>query len=387
MMRLRKGAAIAAAAGALTAMTVTGCSGSLDPDAVVMTVGGEEVTLGVANFYARMTQAQYETYYLGMMSSNGMTMTAEDMWNQEYDGETTEESTKESLLESLQNMYVISQHAEEYDVSLTEDEEKAISDAADQFGKDNTDEAKDKVSGYKKDIEKYLELVTIQTKMDSAMKEGVDEEVSDEEAAQKAMDYVFFSYTTTDDSGATVALSDDEKTALKTTAENLTERVKNGEEMADVAEESSTAVQEATFDAETSTYDADLIAAADALAEVGDVTDVIETDNGLYVAQLTSLLDRDATDTKKQEIVEERKQEQYDSLLEDWKDAADIEVDEKVWDKIDFIDQGVTIITSEDEESTEEGTSAEDSEDTSDSGSSEDEASSGEEAADEGTEE
>ena len=387
MMRLRKGAAIAAAAGALTAMTVTGCSGSLDPDAVVMTVGGEEVTLGVANFYARMTQAQYETYYLGMMSSNGMTMTAEDMWNQEYDGETTEESTKESLLESLQNMYVISQHAEEYDVSLTEDEEKAISDAADQFGKDNTDEAKDKVSGYKKDIEKYLELVTIQTKMDSAMKEGVDEEVSDEEAAQKAMDYVFFSYTTTDDSGATVALSDDEKTALKTTAENLTERVKNGEEMADVAEESSTAVQEATFDAETSTYDADLIAAADALAEVGDVTDVIETDNGLYVAQLTSLLDRDATDTKTQEIVEERKQEQYDSLLEDWKDAADIEVDEKVWDKIDFIDQGVTIITSEDEESTEEGTSAEDSEDTSDSGSSEDEASSGEEAADEGTEE
>ena len=387
MMRLRKGAAIAAAAGALAAMTVTGCSGSLDPDAVVMTVGGEEVTLGVANFYARMTQAQYETYYLGMMSSNGMTMTAEDMWNQEYDGETTEESTKESLLESLQNMYVISQHAEEYDVSLTEDEEKAISDAADQFGKDNTDEAKDKVSGYKKDIEKYLELVTIQTKMDSAMKEGVDEEVSDEEAAQKAMDYVFFSYTTTDDSGATVALSDDEKTALKTTAENLTERVKNGEEMADVAEESSTAVQEATFDAGTSTYDADLIAAADALAEVGDVTDVIETDNGLYVAQLTSLLDRDATDTKKQEIVEERKQEQYDSLLEDWKDAADIEVDEKVWDKIDFIDQGVTIITSEDEESTEEGTSAEDSEDTSDSGSSEDEASSGEEAADEGTEE
>ena len=62
-------------------------------------------------------------------------------------------------------------------------------------------------------------------------------------------------------------------------------------------------------------------------------------------------------------------------------------MDEKVWDKIDFIDQGVTIITSEDEESTEEGTSAEDSEDTSDSGSSEDEASSGEEAADEGTEE
>ena len=78
-MQLRKRAAMAAAAAALAATTITGCSGSLDTEAVVMTVGDEEVTLGVANFYARMTQAQYETYYLSMMSSNGMTMTAEDI--------------------------------------------------------------------------------------------------------------------------------------------------------------------------------------------------------------------------------------------------------------------------------------------------------------------
>lgn len=356
MMRLRKGAAIAAAAGALAAMTVTGCSGSLDTEAVVMTIGDEEVTLGVANFYARLTQAQYETYYLSMMSG----MTAEDMWNQEYEGATTEETTKEGLLESLQNMYLISQHAEEYDISLTEDEQKAITEAAEQFDADNTDEAKDVVSGYKKDIEKYLELVTIQNKMDSVMRDGVDEEVSDEEAAQKAMNYVFLSYTTTDDSGTTLALGDDEKAALKTTAEDLVEQVRNGEEMADVAEQSSLTVQEATFDGESTTYDADLIAAADALAEVGDVTDVIETDGGLYVAQLTSLLDRDATDAKKDEIVEERRQEQYNSLLEEWKEAADIEVNEKVWNKIDFIDQGVTITTSADEESTQEDTSAAD---------------------------
>lgn len=372
MMRLRKGAALAAVVGTLAAMTVTGCSGSLDTDAVVMTVGDEEVTLGVANFYARMTQAQYETYYLSMMN-NGMT--AEDMWNQEYEGETTEETTKDGLLESLQNMYLISQHAEDYDIALTEEEEKAISEAADQFDEDNTEEAKEAVSGYKKDIEKYLELVTIQNKMYSVMREGVDEEVSDEEAAQKAMDYVFFSYTTTDDSGNTTELSDDEKTALKTAAQNLSDRVKAGEDMSDVAEESSATVQEATFDSETTTYDADLIAAADALAEVGDVTDVIETDNGLYVAQLTSLLDRDATDTKKEEIVEERRQEQYDSLLDEWKDATEINVNDKVWNKIDFINQGVTIITTEEDTSTDNsttGSGATDGDSSTDTGTSDD---------------
>lgn len=380
-MQLRKRAAMAAAAAALAATTITGCSGSLDTEAVVMTVGDEEVTLGVANFYARMTQAQYEAYYLSMMSSNGMTMTAEDMWNQEYEGETTEQTTKDGLLESLQNMYLISQHAEEYGVSLTEEEQDAISEAAAQFDEDNTDEAKEAVSGYKKDIEKYLELVTIQSKMDSPMREGVDEEVSDEEAAQKAMNYVFFSYTTTDESGNSAELSDDEKTALQTTAQNLSERVKAGEDMADVAEESSATVQEATFDGESTTYDADLIAAADALEEVGDVTDVIETDSGLYVAQLTSLLDRDATDARKDEIVEERRQEQYDSLLEEWRDATEISVDEKVWNKIDFIDQGVTIITSEEEDTSTDSSSSTD-ESTTDNGSADDGSS-----ADDGTSE
>ena len=65
------------------------------------------------------------------------------------------------------------------------------------------------------------------------------------------------------------------------------------------------------------------------------------------MGQLTSLLDRDATDQEKNNIVEERRQEQYDSLLEEWRDGVKIEVDEKAWDKIDFNETGVTIITPE----------------------------------------
>ena len=111
------------------------------------------------------------------------------------------------------------------------------------------------------------------------------------------------------------------------------------------------------------------------------MTDVIETDSGLYVAQLTSLLDRDATDARKDEIVEERRQEQYDSLLEEWRDATEISVDEKVWNKIDFIDQGVTIITSEEEDTSTDSSSSTD-ESTTDNGSADDGSS-----ADDGTSE
>ena len=349
-MRLGKRAAAVTAAGVLAAVSVTGCSGSIDTDAVVATVGDEEITLGVANFYARLTQGEYETYYASMMG-----MTAEDMWAQEYDEDTTfEEQIKDSVMESLEDMYVLSQHAADYDIALTEEEESAISDAAEQFEADNTDAAKEAVSGYKKDIEKVLELVTIQNKMDSAMKEGVDEEVSDEEAAQKSMQYVLFSYTTTDDSGNSTELTDEEKEELKTTAQSLADRTAAGEEFATVAEELGAEAQTATFDSESTSPNEDLIAAADALQNEGDVTELVEADSGIYVAELTSLLDREATDAEKESIVEQRRQDQFDSLLEEWKDAIEIEVNDRVWNKVDFIDQGVTVVTPEEETDTTE---------------------------------
>ena len=84
MIRFGKRAAVLMAAGVFTAASVTGCSGSIDTDAVVATVGDEDITLGVANFYARLTQAQYETYYASMMG-----MTADAMWTQEIEEGTT----------------------------------------------------------------------------------------------------------------------------------------------------------------------------------------------------------------------------------------------------------------------------------------------------------
>ena len=350
MIRFGKRAAVLTAAGVFSAITVMGCSSSIDTDAVVATVGGEDIPLGVANFYARMMQGQYETYYADMMGTTG-----EAMWTQpSSEDQTYEDSVKDSAMEVLQDLYLISQHASEYEVTLSEDEKDAIAEAAKQFDEDNSAEAKETVSGYRKDIEKYLELVTIQSKMDSKMKEGVDEEVSDEEAAQKAMQYVYFSYTSTDDSGAVTELTDEEKTALKEDAQTLAGRVAAGEDITAVAEELGQTAYDVTFDSESTGPNEEVIAAVDAFETEGEVTDLIETDGGIYVAQLTSLLDREATDQEKTNIVEKRRQEQYDSLLAQWREDTEIEVDEKVWGKVDFEDTGVTVITSETEESGED---------------------------------
>lgn len=342
MGKFSKRAATAAVAGVLAIASLTGCSRSMNNDAVVAEVGDESIPLGVANFYARLQQAQYETYYAGMLGTTG-----DEMWTQEVEkGTTYEDTTKKSILKSLEDMYLLKQHTADYKVELNDDDEKAISKAAEAFAKDNTAAGKETVSGYKKYVTEFLELATIQSKMDAPMKEGVDEEVSDEEAAQKSMQYVLFSYTKTSDDGTSESktMSDDEKAALKEKAQNFADTLKtDGGDMDAAAKEGDLEVQTASFDSESTTPTEAVVKAADALEKEGDVTGIIESDNGIYVAKLTSLLDREATDAKKDSIVEERKQKQYDSLLKKWRKDTDIKEHKRVWKKVDFAGQGVSI--------------------------------------------
>ena len=67
---MKKRALILALAGIMAA-SLTGC-GSLKDDAVVVKAGDEEITAGVANFYARYTQAQYETYFASYFGGDDM---------------------------------------------------------------------------------------------------------------------------------------------------------------------------------------------------------------------------------------------------------------------------------------------------------------------------
>ncbi len=324
---------ISALVGILAAAMLSACSLKGDETAIV--VDGTEIKADVANFYARYIQAQYETFYSAYMG--------EDMWDSEAsEGENYEESVKSSVQETLETMVLLEKHMSEYDISLSDAEKKVIADTAQEFEEDNSLEDKEKVSGDKKVLERVLTLMAIQQKMQDAIQAGANTEVSDEEAAQKSMEYVLFSYVSEDESGESSDLSDDEKKELKEKAEELSKSLKDGGAFAALAKKAGVEVETATFDAETTVPNEDLVKAADALEE-GGVTDVVETDGGCYVAKVTSLLDRKATDAKKDTIVQERKDELYNTTCERWLEKAKITVNEAVWKKIDFKDLTVTM--------------------------------------------
>lgn len=327
-----------ALAGLVAVTTLAGC-GSLKGDEVIATVNGTDITADQANFFARYTQAQYETYYSAYLGENMWTSNASD-------GDTYEDSVKNSVLETLENMLLLEQHMDDYNVEITDEDKELIEKAVKSFDEANALEEKELVSGDKETVERALTLMTIQQKMMTAIQADVDTEVSDEEAAQKRMDYVFFSYKEKDDDGNQTDVSDEKKEELKNKAQTISDGLKAGGDFTELAQAAETEVSNRTFDSETTLPDEDLIKAADALEE-GGVTDVIESENGCYVAKVTSLLDRDATDSKKQSIVQERKSELYQETCDRWREEADITVDKKVWKKISFQKVSVTKKTQE----------------------------------------
>ena len=155
-------------------------------------------------------------------------------------------------------------------------------------------------------VGEMLTLLTIQKKMTDAMTADVSTEVSDEEAAQKKMQYVSFSYSKTAEDGSSATMTEDTSPSTE------------------------------------------MIAAVNALSE-GQTSGVIESENGCYVAKLVSALDREATDAEKQSIINQRKNDRFTEIYEGWQKAAKVEVDEKVWEKVDFVSQGVTMKEAEEE--------------------------------------
>lgn len=338
----------------VTVMAMTlfvGCAkdkaGVEDPTEVVMVVGETEVTMNIANFFVRYNQSMMESMYTQYIG--------EDVWMTEVEqGVTYEDSLKESLLQELQKLYIINNHLADYNVALSDEEVAAIEAAADAFLAENEDaDVQAKVSGDRDTVVAYLKLHTLSEKMGEAMRADVDTNVTDEEAAQKRMRYFEIAKVETLDDGSTMEMSEDEIKAAQKEAKDFLKGAKENGSMEAYATEAEKETKTLAFDADSTALDADVIKAADALKE-NEFSEVIETENGIYVVQLESEFDAEATESNKATVLAERQEARYNELVEKWTEETEITVHDKVWNKISIQGLKVNYIEDETEETEEE---------------------------------
>lgn len=362
MKGLRKRIIALAAVAALAMTTFVGC-GSVDNKEIVATVGDSKITAGMANFYARYQQPSFEEYYVSyqdyyqqQMYGSVVQETVMDWSVEQEEGVTLEDTYKDDVMTSLQNLYIMEDHMKDYDVELTKDELSAIEKAAKAFLKANPADAKEKISAEKETVVEFLKLMTISVKVEDAIRAGVDTNVADEDAAQKRIRYVSFATTKTDENSQTVEMTKKEIKAVKKDAKAFLADAKANGSLEAYATEKEATSNTATYgkdyaDDQTATLPKEVFDAAEKLEENG-FAKLIETDSAFYVVQLESKFDEEATTAEKESIVEERKSETVTETIEKWRKDAKIKVNDKVWDKISMHDIQVTEKKEEAEEST-----------------------------------
>ncbi|WP_283682395.1 peptidylprolyl isomerase [Parablautia sp. Marseille-Q6255] len=431
-----KGLKKAAALGLCTGLVVTslaGCSkkAEFDAEATAITVNDDTIPVGVMNFAIRYNQANYESLYMSL----GLT----DPFNQDMygAGTTLGDDMKSLMTTELTQALLAEQKMEEYDVALTDEQKNSITSAAKTFVEANDEEVLKELGTTQEHVERYLELSMERILMEEQMSADVDTEVSDEEAAQRKIQYTLFTpitdeqleaqteteteaaeteaaveteteaaeteteaaveteteaaaetetETAAETEAATEAESETagltEKEDVKTQsadeteseaqtdaqteaeseaqsdaetetetetedpeaveamerarvqAEEMLKKLKDGEEFEKAAEDMGKTASSTTFGADYSITE--LVEATDGLADGTLVGAPVKTESGYYVVRVVSEFDREATDAKKETIVEQRRQEQISSLYTQWQEEAKVSADEKVIETITF---------------------------------------------------
>ena len=404
------------AAGMCATMTMgllTGCSSSIGK--TVAKMGDAEITLGEAEFMLRYNQAKTQGY-LGALFGEGSNVFQQDLTGS---GQAYGVTMKESVMNDLKDMILMEQHMSDYNVELTDEEKAAIEETAKEFLAENSKDVLKALAATEETVTRVLTLYTIQSKMQTAIEADVDTEVSDDEAAQKSIQYVYFTIPETEseaedtteaesgseedtteaatdaaeESGETVAETESEtvseteteaagetetaaeetseavsengtedaseavsendteeateaeteesaeKKETRETAQSVIDAVLGGETLEDAvkAVDENKSVTDYSYGADEETLNENLKNVADTLSDGEIAAEPVEGENGFYVVQMVSTFDRDATDQKKEEIINDRKQELLNSVLEGW--ATDsFDIDEKVWDTVTFDD-------------------------------------------------
>jgi foldase protein PrsA len=238
---------------------------------------------------------------------------------------------KADILAQMQEYYVIEEKAADYGVALTEEDTAAIAEAAKAFVADNEAETLEQMTADQATVERVLTLMTIRSKVAAAVKAEADVTVTDEEAAQRG-----FSYITIAKGSGEEAMSEEEIQANKDKLTAVIASVNEGNTIDGAAVEQGLTAYSGNYGEGTDLYyNSALIEAMDAISE-GEVTEIVESDTELYLAQVTADLDEEATANRKETLIQTEKTEYFNSILEAWVAEYPMTVVDSVWEQVVF---------------------------------------------------
>jgi len=245
-----------------------------------------------------------------------------DLWQYDYsdmDIEVTlEDYVKELTVVELSHVICMNQLAEELEIGLTSEEEKLVSEVTDEYYDSLSREEIRYMGIDKMELKEIYKRYAIAQKLYNTLTDGVNEEVSDDEARVILIQQIFVK---SKDVAKVVEQKLRSGSGFDTVASSYSE--------ADVVERNLTRGE----------YDKKVEDIAFNL-DAGEESWMIEIESGYYFIKCIDKYVEELTESNKDNIILKRRQEQFDDIFYEFIDNSTFELNEKVWDKVEVDTSG-----------------------------------------------
>ena len=319
VVNMRKKIGMLVMAVSLFAGTLSGC-----------TIGNTEFVLDVNNVGrndvfsingATCTKEEAKLYLCNYQNLYGYEYGI-DLWQHDF-GDIPEEETlayyvKEVTLMELANVFCMNQLAEEQELVLTDEEKEFVSKAAEEYYASLSKEELKYIGMNKGDLEDYYERYALAQKFYSSLTQGVNEEVSDDEARVVRVQQVFLK----SEADAKIIVEKlNEGIDFQTLAAtyNETEQVERHIARGMYPDE----VEKIVFSMEN-----------------GEVSGMIAAEDGYYFIRCVDKFVKDLTEANKKNIIAQRRDQHFEDVFGGFVLSSDFDLNEKVWDSMEFDTSG-----------------------------------------------
>lgn len=265
----------------------------------VFKVGSEKATTTELTLYLTNIANQYEQVY------------GEDLWAMPVsESATMWDSCKELALAQLAQVKAMKLLAKEHEVTLTEEEQTAVSAAAGMYLATLSETEKEVLGILKGEVlEQIYSEKLLADKLYAYLIRDVNPEISDDEARIITVQHILLKTYTVDDHGNREELSQGERDKLYQKAQDIYQLAIDGESFDALISKYSDDTK-GTYSFGMGEMEAAFEKAAFSLA-TDEIAPVVKTNHGYHIIKCISTLDREQTDLNKVKLLISRKQEVF----------------------------------------------------------------------------
>lgn len=296
---------------------------------MIMTTGCSNVKLSIGlskNTFARINGEKIQMDSARLLLSEEKysyeKLFNDDVWKESMGEVTVEEYVKDSVKDTLTQIKYLNLMAEDMDIVITNEEKQCIKMAAQTY----CDESGAASVGVVEDF--YTELL-VGEKVFYGKTEGVDVQVSVDEARIINVQYIFFSTACMDDDGTYVTMSDEDKKKKLKLAEEVYEKTKVGNDFLSLAKEYS---EDENYQLQLGREEYSEQFEKEAFSlEMGEISSVVTTGWGYYIIKCINDNVESDYDKRCEAVVMARRNKMFSSFYQEFADKSTCQYNEDFW--------------------------------------------------------